>query len=77
MEEARELVPGAEVVAVSAKTGAGLPELTAALARAADLVFQKHKVDDAGPPLRRPRVLAARDRDGRDRDALVGVDRGR
>jgi selenocysteine-specific elongation factor len=32
-EEARELVPGAEVVAVSAKTGAGLDELRAALAR--------------------------------------------
>ena len=36
MEEARELVPGAEVVAVSAKTGAGLDELRAALARVAD-----------------------------------------
>jgi selenocysteine-specific elongation factor len=33
--EARELVPGAEVVAVSAKTGAGLDQLRAALARAA------------------------------------------
>ena len=33
VEEARELVPGAEVVAVSAKTGAGLDELRAALAR--------------------------------------------
>jgi selenocysteine-specific elongation factor len=33
--EARELVPGAEVVAVSAKTGAGLDELREALARAA------------------------------------------
>ena len=32
-EEARELVPGAEVVAVSAKTGAGLDVLRAALAR--------------------------------------------
>lgn len=32
-EEARELVPGAEVVAVSAKTGAGLDDLRAALAR--------------------------------------------
>ena len=40
LEEARELVPGAEVVAVSAKTGAGLDELRAALARAADLVFR-------------------------------------
>ena len=35
LEEARELVPGAEVVAVSAKTGIGLDELRAALARAA------------------------------------------
>ena len=33
VDEARELVPGAEVVAVSAKTGAGLDELRAALAR--------------------------------------------
>ena len=45
LEEARELVPGAEVVAVSAKTGAGLDELRAALARAADLVFLKHDVE--------------------------------
>jgi selenocysteine-specific elongation factor len=35
LEEARELVPHAEVVAVSAKTGAGLDDLRAALARAA------------------------------------------
>jgi selenocysteine-specific elongation factor len=35
LDEARELVPDAEVVAVSAKTGAGLDELRAALARAA------------------------------------------
>src|SRR5881396_2936429 len=35
LDEARELVPGAEVVAVSAKTGSGLDELRAALARAA------------------------------------------
>jgi selenocysteine-specific elongation factor len=33
LDEARELVPGAEVVAVSAKTGSGLDELRAALAR--------------------------------------------
>jgi selenocysteine-specific elongation factor len=33
VEEARELVPGAEVIAVSAKTGTGLDELRAALAR--------------------------------------------
>jgi selenocysteine-specific elongation factor len=45
VEEARELVPGADVVAVSAKTGAGLDDLRAALARAADFVFQKHNVE--------------------------------
>ena len=38
LEEARELVPGADVVAVSAKTGAGLDDLRAALGRAADRV---------------------------------------
>ncbi len=38
LEEARELVPGAAVVAVSAKTGAGLDELRAGLAAAADRV---------------------------------------
>ena len=36
--ESSELVPGAEVVEVSAKTGAGLEELRAALGRAADRV---------------------------------------
>jgi selenocysteine-specific elongation factor len=45
MDEAHELVRDAEVVAVSAKTGAGLDDLHAALARAADLVEQEHKVD--------------------------------
>ena len=49
VEEARELVPGAEAVAVSAKTGAGLDELRAALARAADFVFQKHKLPSGAP----------------------------
>jgi selenocysteine-specific elongation factor len=44
VDEARELVPEAEVIAVSAKTGAGLDELRAALGRAAELVFQKHKL---------------------------------
>ena len=44
VEEAHELVPGAEVVAVSAKTGTGLDQLRAALARVADsLVAQSHK----------------------------------
>jgi selenocysteine-specific elongation factor len=52
VEEARELVPEAEVVAVSAKTGAGLDELRAALGRAAQLVFQKHDVEDVAAPVR-------------------------
>ena len=73
LDEARELVPEAEPVAVSAKTGAGLDELRGALGRAAELVFQKHKLagSEAGSPLRRPRLLTPRDRNGRDRDALV------
>ncbi|MEO5632432.1 selenocysteine-specific translation elongation factor [Gaiella sp.] len=36
IEEARDLVPGVEVIAVSAKTGAGLDDLRAALGRVAD-----------------------------------------
>jgi selenocysteine-specific elongation factor len=38
LEEARELLPDAEALAVSAKTGAGLDDLRAALGRAADRV---------------------------------------
>jgi selenocysteine-specific elongation factor len=38
LEEARELVPGAAAIAVSAKTGAGLDDLRAELAAAADRV---------------------------------------
>jgi len=41
--EASELVPGAEVVAVSAKTGAGLDELRGALARAAESVERSER----------------------------------
>ena len=41
LEEARELVPGAAVVAVSAKTGSGLDELRAELAAAADRVRRR------------------------------------
>jgi selenocysteine-specific elongation factor len=43
LEEARDLVPDAEAVAVSAKTGAGLDELRAALSRAAEHVARSHK----------------------------------
>jgi selenocysteine-specific elongation factor len=41
LEEARELVPEAEAVAVSARTGAGLDELRAALGHAADGVVPR------------------------------------
>ncbi|HEY3017955.1 MAG TPA: selenocysteine-specific translation elongation factor [Gaiellaceae bacterium] len=54
--EAQELVPAAEVVAVSAKTGAGLDELRAALVRSA--VETKH--DDAPTRLYVDRVFTLR-----------------
>jgi selenocysteine-specific elongation factor len=41
LEEARELVPGAAVVATSARTGEGLDELRGALAEAAERVEQR------------------------------------
>ena len=47
LEEARDLVPGAEAVAVSAKTGAGLEELVAAIARVTaeeEFVAQSYKL---------------------------------
>src|SRR5829696_8731964 len=60
LEEARELVPGTEVVAVSAKTGAGLDELRAALDRAAELVLQEHKLHDGPARLHVDRVFSLR-----------------
>ena len=66
--EAEELVPGAPVVAVSARTGAGLDELRAALA---SIAAERAARRCADPALRRSRVHAARDRHGRDRNALV------
>jgi selenocysteine-specific elongation factor len=44
LAEARELVPQADAVPVSAKSGAGLDELRSALARATEQVAQSHKV---------------------------------
>jgi selenocysteine-specific elongation factor len=49
LEEARELVPGTAVVAVSAKTGDGIGELRAALARAADTLQQSVARETEGP----------------------------
>jgi selenocysteine-specific elongation factor len=54
LEEARELVPDAEAVAVSAVSGHGLDELRGALADAADLVLQKHKRFSDEAPTRLP-----------------------
>ena len=75
-EEARELVPGAEVVRVSARTGEGLDELRAALARVADSV-EHARADAADAAVRRPLVLDPGLRHRRDGDALVGLDRRR
>ena len=65
-------MPDAEVVAVSAKTGAGLDELRAALAR---VPVDERDADARDAALRRPRVHAAGHRHDRDRHALVGDDR--
>ena len=62
VEEARELVPGAAVIPVSAKTGAGLDELREALAQAADFVFEEHNVDNARSTSRRGSTSTARSR---------------
>jgi selenocysteine-specific elongation factor len=56
LAEAGELVPGAEIVAVSAKTGAGLDELRAALARSATVTTR----DDAPTRLYVDRVFTLR-----------------
>ena len=47
LDEARQVVPEAEAVAVSAKTGAGLDALRDALGRAAALVSQTQKLADS------------------------------
>ncbi|MDX6436581.1 MAG: selenocysteine-specific elongation factor, partial [Gaiellaceae bacterium] len=56
LAEARELAPGSEVVAVSAKTGAGLDELRAALAR----IAVEGERDDAPARLYVDRVFTLR-----------------
>ncbi len=58
VEEARELVPEAEVVPVSAATGDGLDELRAALARAADAV--ERRASTGGTRLHVDRVFTLR-----------------
>ena len=58
LAEAAELVPEAEAVAVSAKTGAGLDELRAALAHVADGVDRAH--DDGAARLYVDRVFTLR-----------------
>ena len=59
--EARDLVPGAEVLPVSARTGAGLDELRAALGRAAEeLVAQSNYLSSAPTRLHVDRVFTLR-----------------
>ncbi len=60
LEEARELVPEAEAIPVSAKTGAGLDELRTALGREAELVLQEHKLDSSAARLYVDRVFSLR-----------------
>jgi selenocysteine-specific elongation factor len=49
LEEAQELVPGAEALPVSAKTGTGLDELRAALGRAAGEIVAQSNYLPSGP----------------------------
>ena len=74
VEEARELVPGAEVVVTSAKTGEGLDELRGG-SRGGGGPRGRGARRGRDEALRRPRLHPARNRDGRDRDALVGIGR--
>ena len=74
--EMAELVPGAPIVVTSAKNGAGLEELRAALASRR----RDRRADSRGgpgPSVRRPCVHPARDRHGLHGDALVGPHRSR
>ena len=80
--EARELVPEAAVVATSAKTGAGLDELRAELARAAvehrkqvlaDRLRAELGVDDGADPDDRV-ILGRVDRGAEAREAPIGQD---
>ncbi len=72
--EAEELVPGVPVVATSARTGAGLEELRAALAEVSAGVTRP-AAGRSGPPPHRPLLHAEGHRDDCDRDPLVGDDR--
>ena len=78
VEEARELVPGAEVVAVSAKTGAGLDELRAALGARGRRLCCSNTSSTRPTRLYVDRVFTLRGIGTVvDRDALVGIDRRR
>ena len=74
-EEARELVPGAEIVRVSARTGEGLDDLRSALGRVADAV-EHARSDQSDAAVRRSVVLRSRLRHGGDRNVVVGTYRG-
>ena len=69
LEESRELVPDSDVVAVSAKTGAGLDDLRAALRRCRRGF--RRACDRPRATLRRPLLHPPWDRNRRHRHALV------
>ncbi len=74
--ETAELVPGAPIVVTSAKTGAGIDELRAALESVAANTTPNH-AEGPDPSVRRPRVHPARDRHGLHGNPVVGPYRGR
>ncbi len=75
--EAEELLPGAEVVAVSARTGAGLDELRTALDRVAAGVPRRRPGARAGAAARRSGVHDPWGRHRAYRHAVVGSDHPR
>ena len=75
--EASELLGGAEAVAVSARTGAGLDELRAALERAAASLRSRAEAPGAARLRHRPLVHDHGRRHRRDRHAVVGEHRAR
>ncbi len=76
-EAARELMGDVEIVACSARTGMGVPDVAAALDRVAARVASRAGGRRRGAPPRRPLVHDPRRGDGRDRHAVVGQRRAR
>ena len=75
MLEAAELLPGAEVVAVSARTGAGSRRASRRAGPGHRNAPQPRRAARRGPAAHRPGVHDQGRRDRRHRDALVRIDR--